>query len=133
LALASGFSSSGLSDRIGQTMGGLSALPPLVIVFSVCLLVNFLTELTSSTATTALLLPILAETARAANLPLEMIMIPGTISASCAFMLPVATAPNTIVFGSGGLTTAEMARRGWVLNLGSAVVISLIGWALLRP
>jgi sodium-dependent dicarboxylate transporter 2/3/5 len=132
LALAAGFSSSGLSDQIGRAMGGLRSWPPPLIVLTVCLLVNFLTELTSSTATTALLLPILAETARAAGLPLEMIMIPGTISASCAFMLPIATAPNTIVFGSGGLRTAEMARRGWGLNLASAAVISFFGWWLLR-
>ncbi|XZE53656.1 SLC13 family permease [Planctomycetaceae bacterium SH139] len=131
LALASGFQSSGLSDQIGQTMGGLSDLHPLLIVFVVCLLVNFLTELTSSTATTALLLPILAETARAAELPLAMIMIPGTIAASCAFMLPVATAPNTIVFGAGGLSTIDMARRGWALNIWSTIVISLVSWWLL--
>ena len=77
LVLADGFQTTGLSDRIGQTLAGLNGMPPLVIVFAVCLLVNFLTELTSSTATTALLLPILAETARAAQLPLEMIMNSG--------------------------------------------------------
>jgi sodium-dependent dicarboxylate transporter 2/3/5 len=131
LALAAGFEATGLSARIGGTLAGLASLHPLVIVLVVCLLVNFLTELTSSTATTALLLPILAETARAANLPLALIMIPGTISASCAFMLPVATAPNTIVFAAGGLSTEEMARTGWILNLVSALVIGLISWWLL--
>ena len=132
LALADGFQTSGLSERIGQSMAGLSDLPPIVIIFSVCLLVNFLTELTSSTATTALLLPILAETARAADLPLSTVMIPGTISASCAFMLPVATAPNTIVFAAGGLSTAAMAKRGWKLNVWSTIVITIVAWLLLR-
>lgn len=132
LALAKGFENSGLSASIGNSMSALSNWHPYLIVLVVCLIVNFLTELTSSTATTALLLPILAETARAAQLPLELIMIPGTISASCAFMLPVATAPNTIVFGAGGLSTAMMARQGWILNLISAIVISTIGYLLLR-
>ena len=131
LALAAGFEATGLSAAIGETLSGLGTLHPLIIVFIVCLLVNFLTELTSSTATTALLLPILAETARASNLPLELVMIPGTISASCAFMLPIATAPNTIVFAAGGLSTASMARNGFQLNLISALVISLIGWWVL--
>lgn len=132
LALASGFESSGLSSAIGESLSTLRSLHPLAIVLIVCLLVNFMTELTSSTATTALLLPILAETARASELPLELIMIPGTISASCAFMLPIATAPNTIVFAAGGISTGAMARTGVALNLCSAVVISLIGWWLLQ-
>jgi sodium-dependent dicarboxylate transporter 2/3/5 len=131
LALAAGFQATGLSAAIGTTLAGLQSAHPLAIIFGVCLLVNFLTELTSSTATTALLLPILAETARAAKLPLELIMIPGVISASCAFMLPVATAPNTIVFSVGGLSTAAMAKTGWILNLLSAIVISLVSWMIL--
>lgn len=131
LALAAGFEATGLSAAIGDTLSSLRSLHPLLIVLAVCLLVNFLTELTSSTATTALLLPILAETARASELPLELIMIPGTISASCAFMLPIATAPNTIVFAAGGLSTGAMARTGVALNLCSAVVISVVGWLLL--
>lgn len=131
LSLAAGFESTGLSAAIGETLSGLRSLHPLLIVLAVCLLVNFMTELTSSTATTALLLPILAETARASELPLELIMIPGTISASCAFMLPIATAPNTIVFAAGGLSTAAMARTGVALNLTSAFVISLVGWWIL--
>lgn len=132
LALAKGFETSGLSASIGESLGGLKSWHPYFVVFAVCLLVNFLTELTSSTATTALLLPILAQMALAAELPLELIMVPGTISASCAFMLPVATAPNTIVFGAGGLSSLDMARRGWKLNVLSTLVISLISWLLLR-
>lgn len=131
LAIAAGFQETGLSDRIGASLVILQSLPPLLIIGGVCVLVNLLTELTSSTATTALLLPILAETARAADLPLEVVMIPGTISASCAFMLPVATPPNTIVFGAGGLTATEMAKRGVLLNLWAAVVISLVGYGML--
>ncbi|WP_164100984.1 SLC13 family permease [Candidatus Laterigemmans baculatus] len=131
LAIAAGFQETGLSEQIGASLVVLQTLPPLLIIGGVCVLVNLLTELTSSTATTALLLPILAETARAAGLPLEVVMIPGTISASCAFMLPVATPPNTIVFAAGGLTATEMARRGAALNLYAAVVITLVGYWLL--
>lgn len=131
LALAKGFDSSGLSSVIGDSLAGLASLPPLLVIGGVCLTVTFLTEITSGTATTALLLPILASTAIAADLPAEMIMIPGTISASCAFMLPVATAPNTIVYGAGGLTTGMMARTGFVLNLIAVVVITTFCWLML--
>ncbi|WP_417738008.1 SLC13 family permease [Rosistilla oblonga] len=131
LALAKGFDASGLSTVIGDSLAGLASLPPILVIGGVCLLVTFLTEITSGTATTALLLPILASTAIAADVPAEMIMIPGTISASCAFMLPVATAPNTIVYGAGGLSTGVMARTGLVLNLIAVCVITTFCWLML--
>ena len=124
MALASGFKESGLSEAIGSQLTFLAGSPTWLIVLSVCLLVTFLTEITSGTATAMLLLPILGEMAVAVDLPPEMLMIPGTISCSCAFMLPVATAPNVIVFGAGGIRTDEMARTGLMLNFIAAIVIA---------
>lgn len=131
LALASGFEESGLSDVIGGSLAALASLPTVVVIGGVCLMVTFLTEITSSTATTALLLPILAGTAEAAGLEPAVLMVPGTLSASCAFMLPVATAPNTIVYGAGGVSTGRMAREGLLLNLFAAAVITTICASLL--
>ncbi len=133
LALASGFEKSGLSELLGQQLSRIADQPMWVVMLAICLLVSFLTEVTSSTATTSLLLPILGGLAIASGLPYEMILIPATISASCAFMLPVATAPNTIVFGAGGLSTASMARTGVALNLLAAGLITLVCSLTIRP
>jgi sodium-dependent dicarboxylate transporter 2/3/5 len=94
----------------------------------VCLAVTFLTEVTSNTATATLLLPILAATAIGTDIDPRLIMIPATISASFAFMLPVATPPNAIVFGCGVLTIKDMMRQGLVLNLIGVVVVTLVCW-----
>ncbi|MEM9365588.1 MAG: SLC13 family permease [Planctomycetota bacterium] len=129
LALADGFEESGLSAAIGSQFSFLTAAPAWLIVMSICLVVTFLTEITSSTATATLLLPILAELSEQVGLPPQALMVPGTISCSCAFMLPVATAPNVIVFGTGMLRTDQMARMGLMLNLIAALVITL--WTML--
>lgn len=126
MALATGFDQSGLSVSIGRQLAFLKDAPPWAIVLSICMLVTFLTEITSSTATAMLLLPILAALSLEVGLPPELLMLPGTISCSCAFMLPVATAPNVIVFGAGGIRTDEMARNGLFLNLIAAVVITMV-------
>ena len=97
----------------------------------ICLTVTFMTETTSNTASTTLLMPVLAAAALAVDLPPEVIMVPAAMSASCAFMLPVATAPNTVVFGSGMVSTARMAREGFLLNFLGAAVISLVCYARL--
>lgn len=128
VALARGFQASGLSAAIGAQLQIFQGAPPLLIILAVCLLITFLTEITSSTATSSLMLPILAGLAVATEMTPESVMIAGTISASCAFMLPVATAPNVIVFASGGIRTDEMARRGLALNLIAAIVITLNCW-----
>ena len=127
LALAQAVETSGLSDAIGRALGGLAVGGPIVIVPAVCLAVTFLTEVTSNTATATILLPILAELARSAPEPFDpaLLMLPAALSASCAFMLPVATPPNAIVYGSGRLTIGEMARAGLVLNLAGAAIISV--------
>ncbi len=130
-ALASGFKESGLSLWIGNQLEGVSFLPPLLIVGAVCLLVTFLTELTSNTATAEMLLPVLAALAVAVKVHPLLLMIPGTLSCSCAFMLPVATPPNAIVFGTQRLRIAQMARVGLVLNFVGVVCITAAAFLLL--
>jgi sodium-dependent dicarboxylate transporter 2/3/5 len=131
LALAAGFEGTGLSAAIGRQLTIFSDAPPWLVILAVCLLITFLTEITSSTATATLMLPILGELAIATGMKPESVMIAGTISASCAFMLPVATAPNVIVFAAGGIKTGEMARNGFVINLFAAVLIAAVTYVML--
>jgi len=123
-ALAKGFQSSGLSALIGDRFGGLAGLPPFAMIVLVSLALTFLTELTSNTATTQMILPILASVAYAMKVNPLLLMIPATLSASCAFMMPVATPPNAIIFGSGRVRIAEMARAGLLINLIGVLVIA---------
>lgn len=116
-ALAAGFKESGLSQWIGSKVGALTSLPLIFMIAGICLLVTFLTEFTSNTATTMMILPLLGSLARANNLHPFLLMLPATISASCAFMLPVATPPNAIVFSSGKLKVKTMLKVGLVFNL----------------
>ncbi|MBD3672289.1 MAG: SLC13/DASS family transporter [Planctomycetaceae bacterium] len=134
-ALADGFTSTGLSGWIGDAAGNLLATQPLwVIVAGVCLTLTFLTEFTTNVATISALLPVLAGLSLNLEIDPRLIMIPATLSTSCAFMLPIATPPNAIVFGSGRIRTQEMARHGFVLNLIGVVLITVITftWALPR-
>ena len=126
VCIAKAFGVSGLSALLGQSLSGLSSLPVLWLVLLICLVVTFLTELTSNTATTTLLMPILAAVAVSNEIDPLILMVPATISASFAFMLPVATAPNAIVFGSQQLTVGEMVREGIVLNLIGIVVVTAV-------
>ncbi|MEX1033011.1 MAG: SLC13 family permease [Cellvibrionaceae bacterium] len=126
LAIASAFTATGISDALGNGLGGLSALPPFVLILVVCLTVTFLTEITSNTATSTMLMPVLAAAAMGAGIDPKLLMVPAALSASCAFMLPVATPPNVIVFSAGHVTIQEMAREGFVLNILGALVISTI-------
>ena len=128
IAIARACTESGLSQQLGEALSGISALPLILMIGAVCLAVTFLTEVTSNTATANLLLPILAATAIVTAIDPRLIMIPATISASFAFMLPVATPPNAIVFGNGTLTVQDMMRRGLVLNLLGVVVVTLVCW-----
>lgn len=126
LALAEGFSVSGLATYLGSKLAILGDLPfPLVLLIIVAF-VNFLTEVTSNVATASVLLPVIASMAEQTGQDPVMLMAAATLAASCAFMLPVATAPNAIVFGSGELTVAYMAKRGFALNVISILVIT--GW-----
>ena len=131
ICLAKGFVNSGLSDLIGQWLSGVTAIPTFALILIVCLAVSLMTETTSNTASTTLLMPVLAAAALAAGMAPELIMVPAAMSASCAFMLPVATAPNSVVFGSGLVSTSRMAREGVLLNLLGAAVISVVCFTLL--
>lgn len=131
IALAAGFEATGLSAAIGRQLSIFSDAPPWLVILVVCLVITFMTEITSGTATATLMLPILGELAIATGMKPESVMIAGTISASCAFMLPVATAPNVIVFAAGGIKTTEMARNGLVINLFAAVLIAFVTYLTL--
>jgi sodium-dependent dicarboxylate transporter 2/3/5 len=126
ICLAKGFVNSGLSELMGQWLAGMTDIPVFALVALICLAVTLMTETTSNTASTTLLMPVLAAAALAAGIAPELIMVPAAMSASCAFMLPVATAPNSVVYGSGLVTTARMAREGAWLNLLGVVVISSV-------
>jgi sodium-dependent dicarboxylate transporter 2/3/5 len=126
ITLASAFVSSGLAEIIAGELEVLVALPTWMIVLSLCLVVTFLTEVTSNTATASLLMPLLAATAIATDINPMLLMVPAALSASCAFMLPVATAPNAIVYGSEMVTVKQMAHAGLALNLMGAAVITAV-------
>ncbi len=123
-ALASGFKESGLSLWFGEQLTGVANLHPFIVILIICFIMTFLTELTSNTATTEMVLPILAGIAVTTQINPLLLMIPATISASMAFMLPVATPPNAIVFGTGKITMLQMARTGLILNIIGALVIT---------
>lgn len=130
MVLARGFTNSGLSAALGEALSGLGGMHPIVLVGGLCLTVTFLTEVTSNTATTALLMPLLGSIAVATETDPRLLMFPAAVSASFAFMLPVATVPNAAVYGAG-VATRDMAREGFVLNLLGTVVVTLLAWLLL--
>jgi sodium-dependent dicarboxylate transporter 2/3/5 len=117
MALAAGFTSSGLAEWIGSQFELLKNLPLVILLLVLIVSVNFLTEITSNLATTAMLLPILAPIAMTIDVHPYLLLISATIAASCAFMLPVATPPNAVVFGSGLLKINDMTKTGIVMNL----------------
>lgn len=130
-ALASGFADTGLTQWTGNQLLGLSGIGPLIVTATVVLLVIFLTEITSNTATASLVIPIMGSVAIALDMSPFGLMIAITIAASCAFMLPVATPPNAIVFGSRHVTIQQMAKTGFWLNLIAAVSITGFVWYFL--
>ena len=130
LALAAGFSESGLAAYLGERLTAVGNLPLPLVLLIVVAFVNFLTEVTSNVATASVLLPVIAEMAERTDHDPVALMAAATLAASCAFMLPVATAPNAIVFGSGELTVAHMVRRGFALNVASILVIAVWAYAL---
>lgn len=128
IAIAKAFKTSGLAVRLGDLLAndlGMGQWPLLATSLTICLAVTFLTEVTSNTATTTLLLPVLATAGIAAGIDPILWMVPATLSASCAFMLPVATAPNAVVYGSERIQLQEMSREGLVLNILAAVVLAV--------
>lgn len=131
ITLAKAFGVSGLSASLAESLSALSSLPVVLMIFAICLGVTFLTETTSNTASTVLLMPVLAATAVGSQIDPRLLMIPAAISASCAFMMPVATAPNSIVYASGFFTTQVMAREGFVLNISGAIIITALCYFIL--
>lgn len=126
IAIAKAFTESGLADAIGQAMAPLASWPIILMILAICLAVTFLTEVTSNTATTTMLMPILAAGAIGAGMDPTVLMIPAALSASCAFMLPVATPPNAVIMGSNRITVHKMASEGFALNLLGAAVVTLV-------
>ncbi|MEL7162045.1 MAG: SLC13 family permease, partial [Bacteroidota bacterium] len=131
LSLAAGFRESGLAAWIGEQLTLLQAVPFLLLLLILIAAVNFLTEITSNVATAAMLLPILAALSLTIDVHPYGLMVAATVAASCAFMLPVATPPNAVVFGSGYLTIPGMIRVGVWMNLLSIVLLTLLVYFLL--
>ncbi len=125
IALANAFDKSGLAVWMGNGIRDMEVFPVFVILIILVAAVNFITEITSNLATCAVLLPVLASFSQTLGLHPFVLMIPATLAASCAFMMPVATPPNAIVFGSGQVQIRQMVRIGVVMNLLSILVISL--------
>ncbi len=131
MALAKGFDESGLAIWIGSQMTALSGLPIIVLVLVLIAAVNFLTEITSNLATTAMLLPVLAPMALSIDVHPFVLMVGAAVAASCAFMLPVATPPNAVVFGSGYLRIPDMVSKGFFMNLISIILLTLFVYFVL--
>ena len=128
IALASAFESSGLGAILVGRLGALGTLPPLLLILCVCLGITLLSEIASNTATAVLLMPILALAAKTAGIEPALLMVPGVLAASCGFMLPVATAPNLVAYGTGQVPLARMIREGAVLDLIGVAVLTGVCW-----
>ena len=131
MALASGFKESGLALWIGTQMTLLDGINLFLLVFVLIASVNFLTEITSNLATTAMLLPILYPMAMTIDVHPFILMVSAAVAASCAFMLPVATPPNAVVFGSGYLRIPDMVRVGIWMNVLSIILLSVFVYCVL--
>lgn len=132
LTLAAAISDTGLAEWLGNAVGGLAGWPTVLILAAVVTLIVFLTEITSNTATAASFLPVLAALAVSLGENPLLFAVPAVMGASCAFMMPVATPPNAIVFGSGRLRISDMARAGLWINLIGIVVITALAYSLLE-
>ncbi|MFO7705628.1 MAG: DASS family sodium-coupled anion symporter [Halopseudomonas sp.] len=130
LALAGAISSSGLATWIAESLGVLDMLSALLMIGLVVTVIIFLTEVTSNTATAAAFLPLLGALAMSQDVSPIFFTVPAAIAASCAFMMPVATPPNAIVFGSGHMQISDMIKAGFALNLVGIVLVTLAGYVL---
>ncbi|SUM47642.1 sodium:sulfate symporter [Staphylococcus intermedius NCTC 11048] len=126
LALAKGIQQSGLAAWLGEQLTLLKGVSPIIIVVVITVFILFLTEITSNTATATMILPILATLSVAIDVHPLLLMAPAAMAANCAYMLPVGTPPNAIVFGTGKIQIKEMAVKGFVMNLISIVVIIVV-------
>lgn len=130
LSLAMGITTSGLATAIGEAVSGLNVLPLVLLILAVILIIVFLTEITSNTATAAAFLPILASSAIGIGQDPMLFILPAAIAASCAFMLPVATPPNAIIYGSGKINIPQMAKAGVWLNLIVSVILTIASYTI---
>lgn len=130
IAIAKAFDASGLSTDIGSLVANLRDWPPLAVIAVLTLAVTFFSEFTSNTATSNILMPILAAAAASNAIEPAVLMFPATLANSLAFMMPVGTPPNALVFGTGRVRIADMVRYGLVLNLASAAIVTLVCWKL---
>ncbi|WP_047546768.1 SLC13 family permease [Psychroserpens sp. Hel_I_66] len=131
MALAQGFQTSGLAEWIGNQMTLFAGITTILLILLLVAAVNFLTEITSNLATTAMLLPVLAPMAITVDIHPFILMVGAAVAASCAFMLPVATPPNAVVFGSGYLRIPDMVSKGIVMNIISIIVVTLFVYFVL--
>lgn len=131
IAIAKGFTASGLSEMLGNWLTSLANLPVILMLLTICLVVTYLTEITSNTATATLLMPILAVAAISSGYDPVVFMIPAAMAASCAFMLPVATAPNAIAYGTGEIEIQEMVKEGAILSFIVSCIVALMCYFLL--
>ncbi|TPH15119.1 SLC13 family permease [Litorilituus lipolyticus] len=131
IAIAKGFSASGLSTILGNWLTSLSSFPPVLMMVAICLFVTYLTEITSNTATATLLMPILAVAAISSGVDPAVFMIPAAMAASCAFMLPVATAPNAIAFGTGEVSIKNMVIEGALLSFVVSSIVAMVCYFIL--
>ena len=132
LCIAAAFEKSGLSELIGGSLAGAKDLPVFVLMLIICLVVTYMSELTSNTAVATLVLPVLAAAAAGTGHPAAVLMVPATMAASSGFMLPVSTAPNAIAYGTGRVTIGKMAREGFALNLMLALIIAVVCYLAIR-
>ncbi|MBA4692992.1 MAG: DASS family sodium-coupled anion symporter [SAR86 cluster bacterium] len=130
LSLAASIGSSGLGGWIGQGLTVLENVPSIILILAVATMIIFLTEITSNVATTSTFLPVVGAVAVALGIAPISLTIPVVLAASCAFMLPVATPPNAIVFGSGKLTIPDMIRAGFALNIIGIFLVTLFAFYL---
>ncbi len=130
ITLATAFQSSGLSQLLAEQLDGLRALPIPLLMLLICLSVTLLSEIASNTATAVLLMPILATAAVAIGVDPALLMVPAVLAASLGFMLPVATAPNLVAYGTGHVGSARMLREGAVLDALGVLVLTSLCWAV---
>ncbi|MEP5253815.1 MAG: DASS family sodium-coupled anion symporter [Winogradskyella arenosi] len=131
MALANGFDVSGLAHWIGQQLTSLTGMSIFLLLLILIAAVNFLTEITSNMATTAMLLPVLVSLAAVLQVHPYILLVSATLAASCAFMLPVATPPNAVVFGSGYLKIEDMVKKGIWMNVISIILVTLVVYFIL--
>ena len=131
MAIATAFGKSGLALWMADLLKNLDGIPLILIIFIIVTSINLLTEVTSNMATTAMLLPVLVTIALAIQVHPYFLLIGATLAASCAFMLPISTPPNAVVFGSGLLKIEDMFKKGVWMNILSIIIITMVVYYIL--